>query len=368
MVLAAVAPFAAADAQSIGDLQAQAAEIQGQIASLRDEVETHAEEYNRARARADADQAELQQATGDLDSTKTEFGARRQQLSDYAVQAYVDGGDLPAVDGLLGGDPDAASRRFSYLRTASGDRRTLLDRLEVTQQDLDAKMRRVSDAKSATDADAQAADGARDAASKAQSDLEDLLGRVQGELGDLVRQEEERQAAAQAAAAQATAAAAAAARPQVVAAAADDTPAAPSDTSAAPAQSDAPRALPMASVGASSVSGAALQAAYSQLGVPYVYGGGSPGEGFDCSGLVQWAFGQAGRSLSHAADWQRDESQPISEGDLQPGDLVFYGEPPDHVAMYVGGGQIINAPYTGEVVRVQDLYYSSKPMSFGRIN
>jgi cell wall-associated NlpC family hydrolase len=367
MVIAAVAPFAAADAQSIGDLQAQAAEIQGQISSLRDEVETHAEEYNRARARADADQAELQEATGDLDSTKAEFGARRQQLADYAVQAYVDGGDMPAVDGLLGGDPDAASRRFSYLRTASGDRRTLLDRLEVTQQDLDAKMKRVSDAKSAADADAQAADGARDAASKAQSDLEDLLGRVQGELGDLVRQEEERQAAAQAAAAQA---AAAAARPQVVAvaAAADDTPAATSDTTAAPAQSDTPRALPMASVGASSVSGAALQAAYSQLGVPYVYGGGSPDEGFDCSGLVQWAFGQAGRSLSHAADWQRDESQPISEGDLQPGDLVFYGEPPDHVAMYVGGGQIINAPFTGEVVRVQDLYYSSKPMSFGRIN
>ena len=124
----------------------------------------------------------------------------------------------------------------------------------------------------------------------------------------------------------------------------------------------------MAAVGASSVAGAALQAAMSQLGVPYVYGGASPDEGFDCSGLIQWAYAQAGRSLSHAADWQRDEAQPISEGDLQPGDLVFYGDPPSHDAMYVGGGQIINAPYTGEVVRIQDMYYSSKGMTFGRIN
>jgi cell wall-associated NlpC family hydrolase len=106
----------------------------------------------------------------------------------------------------------------------------------------------------------------------------------------------------------------------------------------------------------------------SQLGVPYVYGGASPEEGFDCSGLLQWAWAAAGRSLSHAADWQRDETQPISEAELRPGDLVFYGEPPSHDAMYVGDGMIINAPYTGEVIRIQSMYYSSKPMTFGRVN
>jgi cell wall-associated NlpC family hydrolase len=122
------------------------------------------------------------------------------------------------------------------------------------------------------------------------------------------------------------------------------------------------------SPGGSSVGQAAVAAAMTQLGVPYVYGGASPSAGFDCSGLVQWAFGQAGRSLSHAADWQRDETQPISAADLQPGDLVFYGDPPSHDAIYIGNGQIINAPYTGQVIRVQDLYYSSKPMSYSRVN
>jgi cell wall-associated NlpC family hydrolase len=60
--------------------------------------------------------------------------------------------------------------------------------------------------------------------------------------------------------------------------------------------------------------------------------------------------------------------QPISEANLQPGDVVFYGDPPSHDAMYIGNGQIINAPYTGQVVRIQDMYYSSKGMTFGRVN
>lgn len=385
VVVAAMVPFGVADAQSVADLQAEAAQIQGEMTSLREEVEVHAEEYNRARARVNDDQAEIERAKLQLDTARAEFATRRQQLADYAVQAYVNGGDLPAVEGLLGGDPNAMSRRISYLRTATGDRRSLLDRLQVTQQDLDAKMKRLEEAKVAADVDARQADEAREAAARAESDLDALLGRVQGQLGELVRQEEERQAAAQAAAAAAAAQAAAAAGAatrqlptaeaasaggtsdaQLAAAADDGQPAAGSSPStSAP---EAPRALPMSSPGASSVAAAAVQAAYSQLGVPYVYGGASPDGGFDCSGLIQWAYAQAGRSLSHAADWQRDESQPISEADLQPGDLVFYGEPVSHDAMYVGGRQIINAPYTGEVVRIQDLYYSSKSMTFGRVN
>ena len=127
-------------------------------------------------------------------------------------------------------------------------------------------------------------------------------------------------------------------------------------------------ATPAPASAASGLGAAAVAAAMSQLGVPYVYGGESPEEGFDCSGLVQWSWGVAGRSLSRPADYQRDDTQPISESELQPGDLVFYGEPVSHDAIYIGDGMIINAPYTGEVVRIQSMYYSSKPMTFGRVN
>jgi cell wall-associated NlpC family hydrolase len=221
-------------------------------------------------------------------------------------------------------------------------------------------------AQAAAEDDAHRADEARQSAADAEGQLNSLLGQVQGQLADLVQQEAQRQAAAEAAAAQAAAAQADAARqPAATEASAGDTLGAAfsaSDDSASTARA------PLVAVGASAYASAALQAAYSQLGVPYVYGGASPDEGFDCSGLMMWAYGQAGVSLPHPADYQRDDIQPISESQLQPGDLVFYGEPPSHVAMYAGGGQIINAPYTGEVVRMQDMYYSSKPMTFGRVN
>jgi len=111
----------------------------------------------------------------------------------------------------------------------------------------------------------------------------------------------------------------------------------------------------------------AVQAAMSQIGVPYVFGGASPSAGFDCSGLMYWAYAQAGVSISRPADYQRDDAVRISYEDLQPGDLVFYGEPPSHVGMYIGNDEIVNAPRTGELVGVKNMFYSSKPMTYGRI-
>jgi cell wall-associated NlpC family hydrolase len=107
----------------------------------------------------------------------------------------------------------------------------------------------------------------------------------------------------------------------------------------------------------SSAGGAgAVQAAESQLGVPYVWGGETPGVGFDCSGLTAWAWGQVGVSLPHYSGGQMADSAPVPVSDLQPGDLLFYGPGgADHVAMYVGGGSMIEAPYTGAVVRITGL-------------
>lgn len=357
--LVALAPLSTVQAQSVDDLRSQAAALQQQLSGLREQVEAHAEEYNRARARADAAQAEVARLTSELAGTQSTLVQRRQQLTDYAVQAYVEGGDYRAVDGVLGADPSGIDRRLSYLKSASGDRKALVDRLKASQQDLDRKMAAVQEAKKAADGEAEQAESARRDAQAGAAQVDALLAGVQGQVAELVRQEEQRaaEAARQAQAqaqAQSQAAAQAAQSQNLAPAATDDSAPAPRAVAVAPA--------------ASSVAQAALNAAMTQLGVPYVYGGASPGVGFDCSGLIMWAYGQAGRSLSHAADWQRDEMQPISEADLQPGDVVFYGDPPSHDAMYIGNGQVINAPYTGQVIRIQDMYYSSKGMTFGRVN
>jgi cell wall-associated NlpC family hydrolase len=89
------------------------------------------------------------------------------------------------------------------------------------------------------------------------------------------------------------------------------------------------------------------------LGVPYVWGGSSP-SGFDCSGFVMYVYAQVGVSLPHYTGAQWNVGVPVSRGDLQPGDLVFF-DGLGHVGIYIGGGQFIHAPHTGTVVQVSSM-------------
>jgi len=104
---------------------------------------------------------------------------------------------------------------------------------------------------------------------------------------------------------------------------------------------------------------AVVALAETQLGVPYLWGGDNPKDGFDCSGLVLWAWRNAGgRSFVHSAELQARATRRINFSDLQPGDLVFYGNPVHHVGIYVGGGKMIEAPHTGAWVRYASIWRS----------
>jgi cell wall-associated NlpC family hydrolase len=93
--------------------------------------------------------------------------------------------------------------------------------------------------------------------------------------------------------------------------------------------------------------------AMQELGTPYVWGGAAPG-GFDCSGLVMWAYAQVGVSLPHSSYAQFNYGVPVSSDQLEPGDLVFF-DGLGHVGMYIGGGQFIEAPHTGAFVQISSL-------------
>jgi cell wall-associated NlpC family hydrolase len=118
----------------------------------------------------------------------------------------------------------------------------------------------------------------------------------------------------------------------------------------------------------------AVQAAMQMQGTPYVLGGESPGA-FDCSGLMQWAYSQMGKQLPRTAAEQYNATQRITSDQLQPGDLIFFSGTTDapgvtHVGMYIGNGQMLQAPKEGDVVKISSLnndFWNSHTYGYGRV-
>lgn len=102
-----------------------------------------------------------------------------------------------------------------------------------------------------------------------------------------------------------------------------------------------------------------VKEALTQLGKPYRWGAAGPNS-FDCSGLVMYSYGKLGKSVPHSARALKRMSQRVT--DIRPGDLVFYGT--HHVGIYIGGGQMVHAPHSGDVVKVSSL---RKGAYYGRL-
>jgi cell wall-associated NlpC family hydrolase len=106
----------------------------------------------------------------------------------------------------------------------------------------------------------------------------------------------------------------------------------------------------------------AVSFALEAVGVPYRYGGESPDSGFDCSGLVRWAYGRAGLDVPHNSQALYGVGERIAKTRLETGDVLFF-EGLGHVGLYLGGGEMVHAPYTGkrvEVIRLDQTNYGRR--------
>jgi len=288
----------------------------------------------------------------------------RARVSALLVELYVS--DRPSsLDILLGATSlqDVLDRLNAADDVSAQDRRIAAAALRLQSQ-LDSRRRAL-----ARERVARAATVSRLAARRAEirgalAHRQRLLASIKGQIADLRAQQRAREqllaARARARIARELAARQAAQR---AAARKDAAPAQPAPAAPAPATTTSGEAPPTAPstpapapVAPAPAAGghpeaAAIAARY--LGVPYRWGGASPA-GFDCSGLVMYVYAQLGISLPHYTVAQYGAGTPVARGELQPGDLVFF-DGLGHVGIYIGGGQFIHAPHTGDVVRVSSL-------------
>ncbi|HPG15510.1 MAG TPA: NlpC/P60 family protein [Microthrixaceae bacterium] len=357
------------------------------VEGTRAKVQRLAAEMDRLEARASELDEQYLQTGIELSKAETELKKNRDAVADaqarmdqarseansYIVSAYMSAGS--DVAGLGVGDPNVAVNEKVLMETLHGDRQQVADDLRAAQMDLDDRSADLEQA-------SKALEDKKARQSSIKADLESsvsaqqaLLDGANSELRAAIAAEQERQA--QAAAAKAAADAAARARAQEQAAARTTTtaartagaPARPGRAPApakpaAPAPAPAP-SLPVAPVG--SGAGAAIAAAQSVMGTPYRWAGASPSTGFDCSGLTMWAWARGGRSLPHSSSAQYAATQRISLDQLQPGDLVFFNNPISHVGLYIGGGQMIHSPHTGDVVKISPITRMGKLVRAGRV-
>lgn len=358
-----------AHADKVSDLKAKAQRIAQQIDQQRERAAQLAEQYNKTKV-------DLDQATADVATAESKLAEQDGQITklssalvDFALKSYEIGDQANGLSALLADDNLAVSvaQRRGYSPLVLGSNQDVADTLKATRQDTDRLRAQLASKQAQKDKLLKTLDTNHALALKATQDLTALQTQTDAALGKAVAEAEAaRQAAAAAAARAAAERQAAALRAQQAAAAASARAASAAAASAArrpaaggsgrqPAAAQDPGPAPPNFPAASPAAAKAVSVALAQRGKPYVFATGGP-DTFDCSGLTQYAWAAAGVSMNHwtVSQWNSFPRVPLDA--LEPGDLVFFGSDVHHMGMYIGGGSMVHAPYTGTVVQVGTIY------------
>ena len=308
--------------------------------ALGHEFERLAEQYNDAKYRLSLTEANLAEANEQRREAESEAEEAEAQLAERAVQAYVGTGS--ELDGLLGA---SSIGEFS-------------DKLEFMGALAENDATLALAAKNARQEAQWAAGRYRALLAERRAQVE----RMQDQLDRLDRMIDAQQALAEKLDSQRTAylESLAAQRAALQLAQQETTTSVPAPTG------DGGGFVPPVNASGAQI---AVQAAYSVVGTPYVWGSSDPSVGLDCSGVTVYAWGQAGVSLPHSAAAQYSSFPKVPLSAVQPGDLIYYGNFGPHIAIYVGGGSIIHAssPAPGGQTRVDSMYGYDEPWGAVRV-
>lgn len=345
LVVGSVSTTAPAD---LATDQQEAHQLAAQLAVLDSQVQIAAERYDQATFQLAQDQAQLAAVRKRLDAQERELARLRGQLAAAAVREFATSGTAEPMAALLEGTPTTAAIVATDVQVASSTEAQLAASYSAALQATRAERTQLTTLVRQAASVAQTAGAARAEAERAQAAVQSELASLQGQLAQLVAEAEAAQAAQRERAAAAQLA-----------------------SQTAPAAVPAPVQV----AGGALAEAASIAEAIAQRGnTGYAWGAAGSWAGgvqyFDCSGLVMYVFAQVGISLPHDAAAQYADSTPIGYGQLVPGDLVFYdtlgSSSIDHVAIYVGGGQVVEATEPGRPVAVDPMAWSGTPVAYAQ--
>ena len=315
---------------SSGDQQQRVNQIIAELDKIGNQIDALDETYAEAVNQQEDLQVEIDATIANIAELEAKLAAMQEDLKAVAMKSFIRGGMSNSLSSILSSTNSLSDMvRKKYLtsvalNTGAGNTdalQGLIDDLTKEKKKLEKQQKKASDL-------ADYAAARLSAAEALASDYEARQSAAERELGSLLKSERQRREAAA--------------------------------LDAAKSQAAKYAGTKYANVAApSSRAGVAIKAALSQLGVRYRFGAKSPGSAFDCSGLTSWAWEVAGLGIPRTSRTQYSGLPRIPTAAIQPGDLIFSGYPIHHVGMYLGNGQYVHAPRTGDVVKISAVSWSA---------
>ena len=325
--------------------KAQARAILAQIRQTDSRLSRAIEAYNYANIQLNQLDTDLKVNARHLDVARSSLVVAQRRIAARLRALYVNGGSGGAIEVILGAESlDDLLNRLDMVQRVGAQDNAVLRSVRQFRKEVETRRTRLREAREAQARVVSERVAQKQSIEGQLADRQRLLASVKDEISELEAEEARRQRLLEAQAR-------ARARAELAAARAERVPAIESsELSADPAVPDAGVLgldAPPSRYGG--VVGIAMQ----YLGVPYVWGGASP-SGFDCSGFIMYVYAQMGVALPHHAASQYGYGTPVSRDQLEPGDLVFF-DGLGHAGIYIGGGNFIHAPHTGDVVKISSL-------------
>ncbi len=302
---------------TLPELQRAADKAQHQIDQLDQQLEVVVEDWNGARVRLDAVNMDLGRIRMELSRRESELETQQAVLAHHLVSMYKLG-DLGLLDTLLGsGSLTDAATRVQFIKRLNEQDRQLRDRFVALAAQVQSLETTLSDRRDQAMTIQQQVDAERTAIEDKLAERQAILDGLDGKIKKILD-----------------------ARARAAGQIAD--------------QLGRKALSQIGTISGTPAQVGAIRDALRFCGVPYVWGGASP-TGFDCSGLVLYVYARYGVRFPHFAAYQALMGTAVSVSQLQPADLVFFGNPIHHVVIYAGNGLVVQAPHTGDVVKVSRL-------------